>query len=65
MIFPLEYHKFVNRSTRSSIPASLALFGMFLLPLFLVSSSSAQISGGSAQLFRLRSLWQRSASNCR
>jgi len=48
MIFPLEYHKFVNRSTRSSIPASLALFGMFLLPLFLVSSSSAQISGGSA-----------------
>jgi hypothetical protein len=40
MRFRLEYHKFVNRSP---IPASLALCGIFLLPL--LSVSSAQISG--------------------
>jgi hypothetical protein len=41
MTFPLEYHKTVQRSN----PASLALFGMFLLLLFFVSSSRAQING--------------------
>ena len=41
MTFPLEYHKTVQRS----IPASLALFGMLLLPLFFVPSSPAQING--------------------
>src|SRR5258708_27524247 len=41
MAFPLEYHEAVQRS----IPASLALFGMLLLPLLLLSFSSAQING--------------------
>src|SRR6267154_3775486 len=41
MTLRLEYHKAVQRS----IPASLALYGMLLLPLFLVCSSSAQING--------------------
>jgi hypothetical protein len=41
MTFPLEYHKVVRRS----IPASLALYGMLLLPLLLVTSSLAQING--------------------
>src|SRR5216684_2161058 len=41
MAFPLEYHETVQRS----IPASLALFGMLLLPLLLLSFSSAQING--------------------
>jgi hypothetical protein len=41
MTYHLEYHKAVQRS----IPASLALFGMFLVPLFLFSTSSAQING--------------------
>jgi hypothetical protein len=41
MTFRLEYHKAVQRS----IPASLALPGMLLLPLLLVSSSFAQING--------------------
>jgi len=45
MTFPLEYHK----SMRRSIPASLACFGMFVLPLFLVSTSLAQFnSAGSS-----------------
>jgi hypothetical protein len=45
MTFPLEYHE----SMRRSIPASLACFGMFLLPLFLVSASLAQFnSAGSS-----------------
>jgi hypothetical protein len=41
MTFTLEYHRAVQRS----IPASLALFGMLVLPLVLLSSSSAQING--------------------
>lgn len=44
MAFPLEYHRAVQRS----FPASLTLFGMLLLPLLLLSVSSAspsQISG--------------------
>jgi hypothetical protein len=40
MTFPLEYHKGVQRS----IPASLACFGTFLLPLLLVSVSPAQFN---------------------
>jgi hypothetical protein len=51
MTFPLEYHDVVNcsvtRSSRSSIPLSLAL-GMLLLPLLLVSTSPAQISSTGA-----------------
>jgi hypothetical protein len=38
MSFPLEYHNTVRRS----IPASLALSGLLLLPLILISSSLAQ-----------------------
>ena len=41
MPLPMEYHKSVQRS----IPATLALFGVLLLPLFLVSTSPAQING--------------------
>jgi hypothetical protein len=41
MAFLLEYHKAVRRS----ILPSLALCGMLLLPLFLLSSASAQING--------------------
>jgi len=41
MTHRLEYHKAVQRL----IPASLALYGMLLLPLFLPSSTSAQING--------------------
>ncbi|MFZ0774412.1 MAG: hypothetical protein WCA49_21775 [Candidatus Sulfotelmatobacter sp.] len=48
MTFPLEYHKVVNRSARHPIPASLALFGTLLLPLLLVSRSSAQINSTPA-----------------
>ena len=44
MTFPLEYHK----SMRRSIPASLACFGMFLLPLFLVSASPAQFNNAGS-----------------
>src|SRR5712671_2408164 len=46
MTLRLEYHKAVQRS----IPASLALFGMLLLPLLLFSSSSAQINGTPASV---------------
>src|SRR6267154_1529631 len=46
MTLRLEYHKAVQRS----IPASLALFGMLLLPLLLLSSSSAQINGTPASV---------------
>ena len=45
MSFPLEYHRFVNSSAQRSIPASLALFGMLLLPLFSGSPTVAQING--------------------
>jgi hypothetical protein len=48
MAFPLEYHVLVKRSVQRSISASLALFGVLLLPLFLVSSSPAQISATSS-----------------
>jgi len=45
MTFPLEYHKTMRRL----IPASLACFGMFVLPLFLISASLAQFnSAGSS-----------------
>jgi len=45
MTFPLEYHKCMRRS----VPASLACFGMFLLPLLLISPSLAQFnSAGSS-----------------
>jgi hypothetical protein len=44
MTFPLEYHK----SVRRSIPASLACFGTFLLPLFLASASPAQFNNAGS-----------------
>ena len=44
MCASLEYHRFVRRS----IPASLALFGAFLLPLFLVCPSPSQNITGSS-----------------
>jgi hypothetical protein len=44
MTFPLEYHETMRRL----IPASLAVFGMFSLPLLLASNSPAQIGGASA-----------------
>ena len=44
MTFPLEYHKTMRRS----IPASLACFGAFLLPLFLMSASLAQFNSASS-----------------
>jgi hypothetical protein len=44
MAFPLEYHKTV----RPAIPASLALFGAFLLPLLLASNSPAQNNGAAS-----------------
>jgi len=47
MTFPLEYHRFVNRSAQRSIPASLAVFGILLLPLLSVSPTAAQINGVS------------------
>src|ERR1700722_369541 len=42
MTLPLEYHVGVNRPARRSVSASLFLFGIFLLSLFLVSAASAQ-----------------------
>jgi hypothetical protein len=48
MTFPLEYHNVVKCFARRSIAASLALFGTFLLPLLVASSSPAQISSASA-----------------
>jgi len=51
MTFRLEYHNVVKRSVRRSIPASLALFGIFLLSLLVASSSSAQINSASAASF--------------
>ncbi len=48
MTFPLEYHVHVKSSVQRSIPASLALFGVLLLPPFLVSPSPAQISATSS-----------------
>jgi len=44
MTLPLEYHKTV----RPAIPASLALFGTFVLPLLLASSSPAQNTGAAS-----------------
>jgi len=44
MSFPMEYHLPV----RSSIPASVALFGLLVIPVFFVASSQAQFSGASA-----------------
>jgi hypothetical protein len=46
MTFPLEYHKNVKSRVQPSIPASLALCAILLLPLLLVSSSSAQVNNG-------------------
>ncbi len=48
MTFPLEYHKDVKSRVERSIPAALALCGMLLLPLLLVSSSPAQVNNGAA-----------------
>lgn len=45
MTSSLEYHSFVKHSVQRSIPASLAFFGMLLLPVLLISSSPAQING--------------------
>ncbi|MGC2173630.1 MAG: hypothetical protein WA623_19750 [Candidatus Sulfotelmatobacter sp.] len=50
MIFSLEYHRVVEKhsvkcTAHRSIPASLALFGVLLLPLLLVSKSPAQNKG--------------------
>ena len=47
MTLPLGYHKVVNRLSRRSIPASLALSAAMLFPLLLASSSLAQTSGSS------------------
>ncbi len=47
MTFPLGYHSVVNRLSRRSIPASLALFAILLLALLVASTSSAQTSGSS------------------
>jgi hypothetical protein len=44
MTFPLEYHSVVKCPVQRAVPASLALFGMFLFPLLFASSSLAQIS---------------------
>jgi len=46
MTSSLEYHI----SVRHSIPASLALFSLFALPLILVSTSHAQINGVPASV---------------
>ncbi len=46
MTSSLEYHDGVKRSARRSVSASLALFGIVLLPL-LLASASAQINGVS------------------
>jgi hypothetical protein len=48
MAFELEYHSLVNRSRQRSIPASLGLLGILLLPVFLVSSSFAQIGSANS-----------------
>jgi hypothetical protein len=48
MTFPLEYHDVVKSRVWPSIPASLTLCGTLLLPLLLVSSSSAQINNAPA-----------------
>jgi hypothetical protein len=48
MAFELEYHSDVNRSRQRSIPASLGLLGILLLPVFLFSSSFAQISSANS-----------------
>ena len=45
MTLPSGYHSVVKRSAQRSIPASLALVGLLLLPLVFISSSSAQING--------------------
>jgi hypothetical protein len=42
MSFPLEYHSVVKCVARPSVPASLALLGMFAFPLLFVSTSPAQ-----------------------
>ncbi len=42
MPYPLEYHSVVNRSMRRSIPASLPLCAVLLLPLFIASSFANQ-----------------------
>jgi hypothetical protein len=59
MSVTLEYHGVVNCSgicsARRSIPTSLALFGVFLLPL-LISTSRAQISSASTASVRTGSL---------
>lgn len=46
MKFQLEYHRPVQRW----IPASVALFGLLALPVFLVSRSQAQINGAPASV---------------
>jgi hypothetical protein len=48
MSFPLEYHGDVICPIQRSIPALLALFGMFLLPPLFVASSPAQINSASS-----------------
>jgi len=48
MSFPLEYHSDVICPVQRSIPALLALFGMFLLPPLFVTSSPAQINSASS-----------------
>ncbi len=46
MSFQVEYHALVRRS----IPASVAAFGLLMLPVFLLSSSSAQTNGVPASV---------------
>ena len=48
MSFRLEYHNNVICPVQRSIPALLALFGMFLLPPLFVTSSRAQINSASS-----------------
>lgn len=47
MTFPLGYHRVVNRLSRRSIPASLAVFATFPLALLVASGSFAQANGSS------------------
>ena len=46
MPFGLEYHVFVRRS----IPASVAVFSLLALPMFLVPTTNAQINGAPASV---------------
>jgi hypothetical protein len=48
MTLPSEYHNVVKTAVQPSLPASVALLGMLLLPLLLVSTSRAQNNGAAS-----------------